>query len=100
MIGAAAGFLSFAAFREIYFRLRGREGLGLGDAKLMAAVGAWCAWQGLPSVVLIGAFSALSVTLFRRMAGGRVTLDHRLPFGAYLAVGAWLVWLYGPIAIL
>ena len=97
LIGAAAGFLSFAAVREIYFRLRGREGLGLGDAKLMAAVGAWLSWPGLPSVVLIGAVAALAMSLIQRSTGMRVGWDHRIPFGAYLSVGAWLVWLYGPI---
>jgi leader peptidase (prepilin peptidase) / N-methyltransferase len=100
LIGAAAGFLSFTAFREIYFRLRGREGLGLGDAKLMAAVGAWLSWTGLPSVVLIGAVVALAASLIQRAAGARVAWDHRVPFGTYLAVGAWLVWLYGPVTIL
>lgn len=96
-IGAAAGFLSFAAVREIYFRLRAREGMGLGDAKLMAATGAWLSWTGLPSVVLIGATVALAISLVQRSVGRRVRWDHRIPFGAYLALGAWLVWLYGPV---
>jgi leader peptidase (prepilin peptidase)/N-methyltransferase len=100
LIGAAAGFFSFAAFRQVYFWLRGREGLGLGDAKLMAALGAWLSWHGLPSVVLIAAVAALATTLAVRASGRAVAWDHRLPFGAFLAVGAWLVWLYGPVTIL
>ncbi len=53
-IGAALGFLSFALIGWLYRKLRGREGLGLGDAKLLAAAGAWLTWQALPSVVAWG----------------------------------------------
>lgn len=96
VIGAAAGFVSFWLVREGYYRLRGREGLGFGDVKLMAGLGAWLGWQNLASVVLIAAVAGLAVMLpvvIRR----NETIGLRLPFGAYLALGAWLVWLYGPV---
>lgn len=96
-IGAAAGFVVFALVRWLYQRLRGREGLGLGDAKLLAASGAWVAWDGLPSVVLIGAAAGLAVALIMSWRGERLALDQRLPFGPALCLGTWLVWLYGPI---
>lgn len=99
LIGAAVGFLSFAALRALYFRLRGREGIGLGDAKLLAALGAWLTWDGLASVVLIACAAAFAVTTGRALAGRPVTWSHRLPFGAYLALGGWLVWLYGPLQV-
>ena len=96
--GAAAGFLAFAAVAAAYRRLRGRDGLGLGDAKLLAAAGAWLTWTGLPSVVLIAAASALAAALFGRAFDGRpLSLARRVPFGPYLALGLWLVWLYGPL---
>ena len=97
LAGAAIGFALFAAVALIYRRLRQREGLGLGDAKLLAAAGAWVGWVGLPSVVLLGALFGLVTALVMRMMGrdvGRVT---ELPFGPGLALAFWLVWLYGPL---
>jgi len=96
-IGAVAGFVIFASIRWLYRRLRGREGLGLGDAKLLAASGAWVAWDGLPSVVLIGAAAGLAIALVMSRRSERLALDQQLPFGPALCLGTWLVWLYGPI---
>lgn len=96
-IGAVAGFAIFALIRWLYRRLRGREGLGLGDAKLLAASGAWVTWNGLPSVVLIGAVAGLAIALVVSRRGERLALDQSLPFGPALCLGTWLVWLYGPI---
>ena len=97
LIGAVAGFAVFVAVRWAYRRLRGREGLGLGDAKLLAAAGAWVGWAGLPSVVLIAATAALAVALVQGLAGRRVGADQTVPFGSYLALATWIVWLYGPL---
>jgi leader peptidase (prepilin peptidase)/N-methyltransferase len=97
IIGAAAGFLVFAAIRFLYRRWRGRDGLGLGDAKLLAAAGAWLSWQGLPSVVLIAAVIGLVMAVPMALRSGRVALDLRLPFGPALCLAFWLVWLYGPL---
>ena len=96
-IGAAAGFLAFAALAWGYRRLRGREGLGLGDAKLFAAAGAWVSWIGLGSVLLWAALPALAVTLVLGLRRGGLSARTPLPFGAYLAAGLWLTWLYGPL---
>ena len=96
-VGAAAGFALFAGVAEVYRRLRGREGLGLGDAKLLAAAGAWVSWVGLPSVIfLAAAFGLLTVLLFR-LIGRQVDGVTELPFGPSLAAAFWLVWLYGPL---
>ncbi len=59
LAGALVGFGGLSGIGWIYKRLRGREGLGLGDAKLMAAVGAWVGWAGLGSVLLWAALPAL-----------------------------------------
>ncbi len=96
-IGAAAGFAAFMAVGFAYRRLRGREGLGLGDAKLLAGAGAWVSWWGLPSVVLLAALGALTVALGRSIAGRPVSLTDEVPFGSALALALWLVWLYGPL---
>ncbi len=96
-IGALAGYLCFAAIRFLYRRLRGRDGLGLGDVKLLAAAGAFVSWEGLPSVVLIAAIAGLIVVLGSTAFGRKIALDQRLPFGPALCLGLWLVWLYGPL---
>ena len=96
-IGAAAGFAVLAAIGLVYARLRGREGLGLGDAKLLAAAGAWLGWQALAGVVVIGAAAALAVALARGLARGRLDPGEAIAFGPFLALGLWLSWLYGPL---
>lgn len=99
-IGAAAGFAVFATIGWIYLRLRGRHGLGLGDAKLLAAAGAWTGWQGLPGVVLWASAAALLYALIRAVRAGRLDPARPIPFGPALALGLWLVWLYGPPGLL
>jgi leader peptidase (prepilin peptidase) / N-methyltransferase len=100
VIGAITGFAVLAVVRRLYWSIRGREGLGLGDAKLLAAAGAWVGWAGLPSVVLIAAATALTVHLptavHRRDQGAE---SSPIAFGPYLAIGLWIVWLYGPLEI-
>jgi len=95
-LAALGGFAVFAAIGLIYHRLRHREGMGLGDAKLVAAAGAWLGWQALPGLVVIAALGALAVALAQAVRGARLTATRRVAFGAYLALAFWLVWLYGP----
>jgi leader peptidase (prepilin peptidase)/N-methyltransferase len=97
--GALAGFAALAGIAWAYARLRGREGLGLGDAKLLAAAGAWLGWQALPGVVLIGAAGALIAALIGRARGRPLSAFQAVPFGPTLALGLWIGWLYGPIGL-
>ncbi len=90
LIGAVAGFAVFAGIAELYRRLRGHDGLGMGDAKLLAAAGAWVGWRDLPLVVLGGAVTALAWALATRRDPERP-----LPFGPFLAATFWLVWRLG-----
>ncbi len=96
VIGAVVGGAGFGALGWGWERATGREALGLGDAKLFAAAGAWLGWQALPSVLLIAALAGLAMALVRavREAGG---LRAPLPFGPALAAGFWLTWAHGPI---
>jgi leader peptidase (prepilin peptidase)/N-methyltransferase len=97
LIGAAAGFAVLYAIAAFYRRARGREGLGLGDAKLAAAAGAWLGWQALPSVVLVAcaiAFVWIGMAVIFR---GRAALAERIAFGIPLSFAFWLVWLYGTL---
>jgi leader peptidase (prepilin peptidase)/N-methyltransferase len=98
-LGALAGFASFAAIAGSYRRVRGQDGLGIGDAKLLAAAGAWLGWQALPGVVLIAAASGLTLALAAALGGGRLGWTSRVAFGPHLALAFWLVWLFGPVVI-
>ncbi|HXV22659.1 MAG TPA: A24 family peptidase [Alphaproteobacteria bacterium] len=94
-LGAAIGFLSLTALALLYERARGSVGLGGGDAKLFAAIGAWVGWMGLPSALLIAGIVGIGHAIVR--GGGRLTGADRIPFGPALALGGWIVWLHGPL---
>ncbi|MGI4876532.1 MAG: prepilin peptidase [Janthinobacterium lividum] len=89
LIGAAAGYLSLAAMAAGYKALRGRVGLGGGDAKLFAASGAWLGWEALPTVLAAAAIAGLVVALLLWRRG--LTTTTRLPFGIFLAAATWIV---------
>jgi leader peptidase (prepilin peptidase)/N-methyltransferase len=97
VIGAVAGFVAFMAVRVVYFRLRGREGLGLGDVKLLAAAGAWVGWGSLPSLIVIATATGLGVALIGRLFGRPIGLSDRVPFGAFLCFALWFDWGWGPL---
>jgi leader peptidase (prepilin peptidase)/N-methyltransferase len=96
-LGAALGYLSLTAIAALYRALRGREGLGGGDAKLLAASGAWLGAPALPQVILFAALSALAAAVCLRLAGVRLGIHSALPFGPFLALATWVLWLLGPL---
>ena len=71
----------------------------MGDAKLAAAGGAWLGWAPLPSVILIACAAGFLWVAAMTMIRGRAALTERIPFGVALAIGIWVVWLYGPLEI-
>ncbi|PIW31035.1 MAG: hypothetical protein COW29_02815 [Rhodobacterales bacterium CG15_BIG_FIL_POST_REV_8_21_14_020_59_13] len=91
-LAALIGFASLAAVSEIYKRLRGREGLGLGDAKLLAAGGAWAGPFALPWIVLLGAGATLFIVLIGHVLGRKATADTAVPLGPGLAAGCYLAY--------
>jgi leader peptidase (prepilin peptidase)/N-methyltransferase len=95
LVGAAAAFLVLYLIANLYRRARAREGLGLGDAKLAAAAGAWLGWQALPSVILIACAAAFIWLGVRVALRGRAVLSQQIAFGVPLCFAFWLVWLYG-----
>ena len=83
----------FLLFREIYRRLRGGEGVGLGDVKLAAVAGAWLDWSVIPIAVALAAFSGLLAAFVAAAARRRLPEPlARLPFGAFFAPSIWLMW--------
>jgi leader peptidase (prepilin peptidase)/N-methyltransferase len=96
-LAALRGAIVAAAFFglwALYRRLRGREGIGLGDVKLAGVAGVWLDWPSIPVAVEIAALAALAVCLVRWLALGRaISATTRLPFGAFLAPAIWIAWL-------
>lgn len=85
VIGAAAGYLVLWTICGCFLLATGRQGMGRGDFKLLAAMGAWLGWAPLPWILLISSLLALTVTLLRRIAG-RMKAGEPFSFGPYLAV--------------
>ena len=94
IIGAAAGYLSLWSVYWLFKLVTGKEGMGYGDFKLMAIVGAVVGAVQLPMVVLlssaVGAVIGISMMLF-----GDKTRDTQIPFGPYIAIAGWLAMLWG-----
>jgi leader peptidase (prepilin peptidase)/N-methyltransferase len=94
IVGAAAGYLSLWSVYHLFRLLTGKEGMGYGDFKLLAACGAWMGWVALPGVILlsslVGAFVGIALIVFRRH--DRST---PIPFGPYLAAAGWIMLLWG-----
>ncbi len=94
VIGAVAGYLVLWSIYWLFKLIRGKEGMGYGDFKLLAALGAWLGWKALPLIVLgssvVGAFIGISLVAFK----GR---DHNVPlaFGPYLAIAGMIVLFFG-----
>jgi len=98
LIGAAIGAGTFLALRIAYQALRGREGLGWGDVKLMAGIGAGLGVMALPVVTLVAAVLAMAVAGIAALRrGARPDGDLAIAFGAYLAGAAGLVWIWSLI---
>ena len=94
IIGAAAGYLSLWSVYWLFKLITGKEGMGQGDFKLLAVLGAWLGWQMLPLIILlsslVGAVTGIALILFR---GQR--RDTPIPFGPYLAAAGWIALLWG-----
>ncbi|MET0293856.1 MAG: A24 family peptidase [Phenylobacterium sp.] len=94
-MGAAAGFLVLRLLALAYRRARGREGLGGGDAYLLAGGGAWFGWAALPTALVWAAGAGLAYAGLRAAGRRPIAADEPIPFGVFLALGIWLAWLYG-----
>jgi leader peptidase (prepilin peptidase)/N-methyltransferase len=94
LAGAGLGYAALAGLAMLYRRARGRSGLGMGDAKLTAAGGAWLGAAALPSMVLIGCAVAFGWVAIRWLRSGQTSLQRPLPFGPGLAAGVWIAWVF------
>jgi leader peptidase (prepilin peptidase)/N-methyltransferase len=94
-LATVLGYLSFQGLAAAYRRLRSRDGLGGGDAKLIAAAGAWCGLAALSWVILVSALLGLLAALGLAIGRGNITSRTQIPFGPCIALAFWLVWLHG-----
>ena len=85
--------LMFLAVRVIYAKVRGRQGLGLGDVKLAAIAGAWLDWIMMPVAVELAVMAALCGYVIQQYILSRpISLTNKVPFGAFLAPAIWVSW--------
>jgi leader peptidase (prepilin peptidase)/N-methyltransferase len=91
---AGLGYLLLFATARAYRRLRGRAGLGLGDAKLLAALGAWVGLSDLPAVLVLACCLGLVAAGVLALSGRQVTATTAIPFGPFLSAAGWVWWLY------
>lgn len=96
VIGAAAGYLSLWSVYHLFRLLTGKEGMGYGDFKLLAALGAWLGWAALPGIILLSSVVGAVVGIVMIVARGR---DRQLPipFGPYLAAAGWIWLVWGDV---
>lgn len=98
VIGGIAGFMAFEFIRRGYRLLRGHDGMGGGDPKLLGAIGLWTGWQALPFVVVGASVAGFALLAVRILRGKPVNAATRVPLGACMAVSAIIVWIVAAIA--
>lgn len=95
IVGAAMGYLSLWSVYQLFKLLTGKEGMGFGDFKLLAALGAWCGWEQLPTIILLSSMAGAIIGIAWLKLGDKHK-DTAMPFGPYLAIAGWLAYLWGP----
>ena len=94
VLGAIFGYLALWSVFHLFKLITGKEGMGYGDFKLLAALGAWLGWQSLPLIILLS--SAVGATFGIIMIVSKLQeRSQPIPFGPYLAVAGWVAMLYG-----
>ena len=92
--GAVAGYLVLWSVFWIFKLVTGKEGMGFGDFKLLAALGAWLGWPALPMIILVSSITGLAVAILMMVF---MSHDRRVPiaFGPYLAIAGWIAMVFG-----
>jgi leader peptidase (prepilin peptidase)/N-methyltransferase len=92
--GALAGYLSLWCVYWLFKLATGKEGMGYGDFKLLAALGAWLGWQALPMIILLSSLVGAALGIFVMLLAKRGK-DIPIPFGPYLAIAGWIALIWG-----
>lgn len=94
VIGAIAGYLSLWLVYHFFKLLTGKEGMGYGDFKLLAALGAWMGWQMIPLIIVLSSFVGAAIGI-AMIIFVRHDKNIPIPFGPYLAIAGWIALLWG-----
>ena len=94
VLGAVFGYLSLWIVFQLFKLVTGKEGMGYGDFKLLAALGAWLGWQSLPVIILLSSAvgALIGITMIVTKLQER---SQPIPFGPYLAIAGWITMMYG-----
>lgn len=94
VLGAAIGYMVLWSIYKLFKKITGKEGMGYGDFKLLATLGAWMGWEMLPQIILlssfVGAFIGIAMIIFTRH-----DKNIPIPFGPYLAIAGWIAFIWG-----
>jgi leader peptidase (prepilin peptidase)/N-methyltransferase len=96
VLGAAFGYLVLWSIYWVFKLLTGKEGMGYGDFKLLAALGAWFGWQALPLIILISSFAGAIIGI-AVILSSKDKKSRPMPFGPYLAIAGWVYLAYGDL---
>jgi len=94
VLGAIFGYLALWSVFHLFKLVTGKEGMGYGDFKLLAALGAWLGWQSLPLIILLSSLvgAIIGITM---IVSKLIERSNPIPFGPYLAIAGWIALLYG-----
>lgn len=98
ILGAATGYVSLWSIATAYRKLRGHDGMGHGDFKLLAMLGAWLGMNNILNILLIASLGGTLVGCFLIITK-HSSFEQRIPFGPFLALGGWLTLIFGPSII-
>ena len=94
VLGAVFGYLTLWSIYWAFKLVTGKEGMGYGDFKLLAALGAWFGWQALPLIIILSSFAGAIIGVAVIVAS-KDKQSRPLPFGPYLAIAGWVYLVYG-----
>lgn len=94
VLGAIFGYLSLWSIYWLFKLVTGKEGMGYGDFKLLAALGAWFGWQALPLIIIISSFAGAIIGI-AVILSSKDKKSHPIPFGPYLAIAGWVYLIQG-----
>ena len=94
VMGAIVGYLALWSVYHLFRLLTGKEGMGYGDFKLLAALGAWLGWQMLPLIILLSSVVGALFGLIL-MGAGKMKRDKPMPFGPFIAAAGWIALIWG-----
>ena len=94
IVGAMAGYLTLWSVFWLFKLVTGKDGMGYGDFKLLAALGAWLGWQQLPIIIMMSAIVGAAINIVMIVAKGK-DRSIPIPFGPYLAAAGWITMLWG-----